>query len=231
MRWCIGKDKMRIAAIALAFFLVPGGWAAAQQLSGAPARNKLDIEKPAPLVVSKSLAANGTLVLDVNVGDVRVVRNSVGQQIRLEIQPDHFEDSAAMRSWVKRFDVAGDRADVQIKLPKGDHKGGDVTLYVPAETALNLHLGIGDLIIKGVTGNKDLHVGIGDLTVNLRDAKDYSHIEGSTRIGDVNDQLYHAHQSGFLGKTEHVSESGTYWLRAHVGIGDISFVPEDEKPE
>ena len=136
-----------------------------------------------------------------------------------------------MQSWVKRFDVAGDHADIELKLPKGDHKGGDVTLYVPSETALKLGLGIGDLIIKGVTGDKDLHVGIGDLTVNIRDATAYGQVEGSTRIGDVNDQIYHAHQSGFLGKVEHVSESGTYRLRAQVGIGDITFVPMDDKPE
>ena len=64
---------MKIAFMALAFFLATGGWAAAQQASGAPARKNLDFEKPAPLVISKNLTAKGTLVLDVNVGDVRVV--------------------------------------------------------------------------------------------------------------------------------------------------------------
>ncbi|MBW4026919.1 MAG: hypothetical protein HIU93_05910 [Acidobacteria bacterium] len=190
-------------------------------------RRQLVFDKPAPLIVDKAVPSGSMLVLDMNVGDVKVVRNSDEHAIRLEIKPHHFDDEDTMSSWVREFDVAGDRATIRLKMPKGhdnNSHGGDVTIYVPRETSLKLDLGVGDLTVAEVEGSKDLHVGIGDLVVKIEDASQYGEVEGVTRIGDISDQLWQMHASGFLGKTEHHSQTGRYRLRASVGIGDVSFV-------
>src|SRR6202000_144086 len=79
---------------------------------------KFNLPKPKLLVISKSLPAKGTLVMDVNIGEVRVVRSDEEKLIRLENGSGAFYDEATVRSWVRQFAVAGDRASIDLRLPK-----------------------------------------------------------------------------------------------------------------
>ncbi len=177
--------------------------------------------------MSKSLLANGTLVLEMNVGEVRVVRSDE-KMIRLTIQPQAFYDDETVQSWVRRFDVAGDRASIELKLPKhqDNHQGARVTISLPSQTDLKLELGVGDLSVKGIEGNKDLHVGIGQLTVGVTDGAKYNEIRTATKIGDAEDAVFHQHSGGFFPKTQHSSLQGIYKLHATVGIGQVDVVQD-----
>ena len=187
-------------------------------------RKKIDLSAPAPLSMSKSLPANGTLVMEVNIGDVHVVRSESAKTIRLEIDSQGFYDDETAKSWVRRFDVSGDRASIELKFPKHNdhHSGPTAVVYLPAQTDLKLDLGIGDLNIKDIEGNKDLHVGIGDLTVSVNDGSQYNSIHTGTKIGDANDNVFREHSSGFFPKTNHTSTQGKFKLVATVGIGDVN---------
>ena len=191
-------------------------------------RQKLDLPKPDSLIVSKSLPAKGTLVMEVNIGDVKVIRSDQEHTIRLEIDPKQFLDTATVKSWVRRFDVAGDRAAIDLKLPKhnDNHTSPTVTVYIPAQTDLKLELGVGDLRVKGIEGNKELHVGIGDLVVGVTDGKKYNEIRIGTKIGDADDAVSSQRSSGFFPKTQHNSAQGIYKLHATVGIGDVNVVQD-----
>lgn len=182
------------------------------------------------LVLSERLPANGTLVLTLNVGDVHIVPNSDADRLRVEIQADSSLEEE--RSWVKQFEVAGDRATVEIKSPK-DHEhcvscysNREVTVYIPQQTAIKLEVEIGDVTVKAIKGDKQIRLGIGDLSIGVGDQNEYGRIDLSTRIGDVDDSVYHSEAHGFLGKSETIGRGGRYHLRAHVGIGDLKLLRE-----
>jgi hypothetical protein len=216
---------MKAAAFVLAIGLMGASTLHAQD---AAARQKLDLPKAKLFVMSKSLPAKGTLVMEMNVGEVRVVRGDEEKTIRLTIDPRAFYDDAIVQSWVRQFDVAGDRASIDLKLPKhnDNHSSPSVTVYLPAQTDLKLELGIGDLTVKGIEGNKELHVGIGDLTVGVLDGAKYNEIRTGTKIGDAADAISNKRAGGFFPQTRHVSSQGIYKLDATVGIGDVNVVQD-----
>jgi len=216
---------MKTAALWTMMVLANTGILCAQDV--AP-RQKLELPKPPPLVLSKSLPAYGTLVLEMNVGEARIVRSNDQKTIRLTIEPRGFYDDETVQSWVRRFDVAGDRASIELKLPKNNdnHSGARVTISLPAQTDLKLELVVGDLSVKGIEGNKDLHVGIGQLTVGVVDGAKYSEISTGTKIGDAEDGIFHQHSGGFFPKTQHTSLQGVYKLHATVGIGQVNVVQD-----
>jgi hypothetical protein len=188
--------------------------------------------KPAPgtLVLSETLSSNGTLVLTLNVGDLRVVPSPDTNRLRIEIHADASTEEE--RSWVKQFEVAGDRATVEIRAPK-DHKNcvscyanRDITVYLPQQTAIKLQVEVGNVAINGIRGDKQIQLGVGDLSVGVRDLKEYDRVDLSTRIGDLNDSVYHSEPQGFLGKSETIDREGRYHLRAHIGIGDLKLIQE-----
>ncbi len=216
---------MKIAAMWMGIVLTSASVLGAQDVAS---RQRLELPKPKPLVISKSLLANGTLVMEMNVGEVHIVRSDEQKIIRLTIEPRGFYDDATVQSWVRRFDVAGDRVAIDLKLPKhnDNHQGANVTISLPAQTNLKLELGVGDLTVKGIEGNKELHVGIGDLRVGVTDSAKYNEIRTGTKIGDAQDAVSHQRSDGFFPKTQHTSLQGIYKLHATVGIGDVNVVQD-----
>jgi|GEM_PF-7113109 hypothetical protein len=189
------------------------------------ARQKLKLPQPAPLVVTKPFADNGTLVMNINVGEVRVVRSDVDKTIRLSIDSKIFYDDATVKSWVRRFDVAGSRASIDLRLPghgNQHHGGPEITMSVPAQTDVKLDLGVGELTVKGVEGNKDLHVGIGEMNVGVADATKYHEIQTSSKLGEADDNTSSQHSNGFFPKTHRTSAQGMYKIHATVGIGQVN---------
>lgn len=172
------------------------------------------------------LAPGGTVVLTLNVGDVKILPAPDSHRVRLEIHTDRGADQQTMAGWVRRFQVAANRATIEINIPKTgydcNHCGADVTLYVPPQSDLEADLKVGDMTIQDVEGNKDVSVGVGDLNIAIAHPGAYGHVETHTRIGDVDDALNHGGgQSGFLGKTEDFTLSGRYHLKASTGVGDL----------
>jgi hypothetical protein len=182
------------------------------------------------LVMDRTLPSNGTVVLDMNVGDVKIIPSTTANQLRLEIHADSQYDQQALASWVKRFDVTGERATINIQVPKGHNHNSNfsMVLYVPVQSALKADLSVGDLTIQGIRGDKEVHVGIGDLRIGYHDPAEYAHVETSTHIGDIGDPLRQGGESGFLGKSEDFTKQGRFHLRASVGIGDLKLFDEGQ---
>lgn len=183
-------------------------------------------QMPHAYVQDRHFAPGGTVVLTLNVGDVKILPASEPGHVRLEIHTGRSVDQETMAGWVRRFEVAANRATIEIDIPKTDydcdHCGADVTLYVPPRTDLKADLHVGDMTIRGVEGNKDVEVAVGDLRIAIGDPAQYGHVETHTRIGDVDDFLNQGSgQSGFVGKTEDFTLSGPWHLKASTGIGDV----------
>ncbi|HZZ39216.1 MAG TPA: hypothetical protein VFE06_08795 [Acidobacteriaceae bacterium] len=184
-------------------------------------------QNPSTYVQDHRLAAGGTVNLTINVGDVKLLPDSSSDRLRLEIHTKRPVDQETMAGWVKRFELAADRATIDIQIPKwkdncADDCGGDVTLYVPQHTNVKADLEVGDMTISGILGDKDVHIGVGDLRIAVANPSEYGHVETHARIGDVHDFLNRGNDNdGFLGKSEDFTLSGQYHLKASTGIGDV----------
>jgi Putative adhesin len=178
-----------------------------------------------PVVREASFAEGGVVILDANIGDVHVQPAKQDGKLRLVITPHKQDDATAAPHWVREFAVNGSQAKIMLNMPKhGDHNF-DVTLYVPRRSDLRLKLEVGDLTVEGITGNTEVELGIGDLRVRVPDPHAYRAVAMSVHIGDVDASAFQLEPHGFLGKSvQHDFSSGSYRLKLHTGIGDVSCV-------
>ena len=176
-----------------------------------------------PVVREASFAAGGLVILNANVGDVRVAPSEEDGKLSLVITSHKADDAAAAPGWIREFAVNGSQAKIVLLMPNHGNHDYEVVLYVPARSDLKLHLEVGDLSIRGVTGNTDAELGVGDLKMRVGDAHQYRSVDLSVHIGDVDAKAFQLAPSGFLGKSvEKQFATGSYRLKLHTGIGDVS---------
>jgi hypothetical protein len=177
----------------------------------------------APVVREASFAAGGVVILDANVGDVRVMPTDHEGKLRLVITSRKADDATAAPRWIREFAVNGSQAKIVLQMPKHGEHNFDVTIYVPKQSDLRLNLEVGDLTITGISGNTDAEVGVGDLKMTVPDPHAYRAVAMSVHIGDVHAEAFGLEPSGFLGKSvEREFSAGSYRLKLHTGIGDVS---------
>jgi hypothetical protein len=182
-------------------------------------------ESFAPVVREASFAAGGLVIVDANIGDVRVEPADTEGKLRLVITSHRRDDADAAPTWVREFAVNGSQAKIKLQTPKRGTHGFEITIYVPRRSNLRVNLGVGDLRVDGVTGNTDAEVGIGDLKVTVPDPHVFRAVAMSVHIGDVDAKAFGLEPSGFLGKSvEREFNAGSYRLKLHTGIGDVSCV-------
>lgn len=168
-----------------------------------------------------SFAAGGSLRVHVSAGDVKIIKGSDPQHIvlRYTAKSNHDGGGDASGCVKTRFEATG--SDVEIDL-KGRTNGScnlDVQVEVPSPVNLSVRMTAGDLVMDGVQGNVNLMDHVGDITINPGAEKEYSLIQASTHIGDVDGLPGRVH--GWLGKSGQVTGAGQYRLYAHVGVGDV----------
>lgn len=225
--------KNIIAVVLLSALFTPGlanHVVCAQTPSGdspkrtAPQR-KLDVAKPEPVVREAAFDAGGVVIVNANVGDLRLQPAEDDAHIRLVITSRKLDDAAAAPHWIREFAVNGSQAKIVLEMPKHGEHNFDVTLYVPKRSDLRLNLEVGDLTIEGITGNTDAELGVGDLHMTVPDPHAYRAVAMSVHIGDVDAKAFGLEPSGFLGKSvQRQFSAGSYRLKLHTGIGDVSCV-------
>ena len=186
-------------------------------------------EDYAPVVREASFDPGGVVILDANIGDVHVVPADPEGKLRLVITPHKSGDATDAPHWIREFSVNGSQAKIVIRTPKmGDHSF-EIELYVPKRSDLRLELGVGDLTVEGITGDTDARVGVGDLRMTVPNPHDYRSVAMSVHIGDVHAGAFGLEPSGFLGKSvEHQFGTGSYRLKLHTGIGDVSVTSAEQ---
>jgi hypothetical protein len=178
-----------------------------------------------PVVREASFASGGVVIMDANVGDVRVMPTDQRGKLRLVITSHKQEDATAAPQWIREFAVNGSQAKIVLVMPKHGEHNFDVTLYVPKRSDLRVNLEVGNLTIRGITGNTDAELGVGDLKITVPDPHAYRRVAMSVHIGDVDARAFGLNPQGFLGKSvEREFSSGSYRLKLHTGIGDVSCV-------
>jgi hypothetical protein len=167
---------------------------------------------------TRNFVAGGMIHVHMTVGDLHIRRGD-GDKIRLSYTVKSRRERNVKDAQVD-FEVRGNDAVIEFHSPYSGNTNFDVELDVPASTNLDVHEKVGDLIVEGVEGDKDLDLGVGDIRVE-REPAAYRLVRANTGIGDVNADGY-GETSGWLGKTLRYHGEGKYELRAHVGVGDIT---------
>jgi hypothetical protein len=166
---------------------------------------------------SRDFGAGGTLHVHLRVGDLHIIRGDGNKlNLRYKVKSSHQDNVKNAQAY---FNVHGNDATLEFHAPSDSNTEFDVELEVPAQTNLDVHDKVGDVVVDEIEGDKDLELGVGDIRV-ARERATYRLVRASSGIGDVNSE--YGETSGWLGKTLNYHGDGKYELRAHVGVGDIT---------
>jgi hypothetical protein len=98
------------------------------------------------------------------------------------------------------------------------------TIEVPKTSDLIVRLSGGNLVLSGITGNKDIDSVAGNTEISIGDPSEYGSMEATVKAGDLNvgaftgakveDSFGLLHRASWSGK-------GKYTLRANLGAGNL----------
>jgi hypothetical protein len=108
----------------------------------------------------------------------------------------------------------------QLKITGCPHNNFQIKIEVPKASDLYIRMFAGDLVVKNVTGNKDVGLSAGQLTMDIGEAADYSHVYASVSTGELDARPFDVEKGGLFRSFER-SGSGKYRLHAHVGAGEL----------
>jgi hypothetical protein len=112
-------------------------------------------------------------------------------------------------------------AGAELRISGGPRNDLQVTIHVPKNTGLFVRMPAGELVLEGISGDKDVELHAGDLTISGSDAKDYSSVDASVTAGDLEATSF-GESHGGLFRSFHKDGPGKYRLRAHVGAGELT---------
>jgi hypothetical protein len=114
------------------------------------------------------------------------------------------------------------RATVSVTETPGDNF--QATIEVPKTSDLIVRLSGGNLMLSGITGNKDIDSVAGNTEISVGDPNQYASMEATVKAGDLNvgafsgarieDSFGLLHRATWSGK-------GRYTLRASLGAGNL----------
>jgi hypothetical protein len=205
----------------------------------------------APRILNGGVPAAGVdrVKLDAGVGDVFIVavENADRVAVEVELKPRRGGFFSSMKRAEREVEEARLRVDVsagtlllEIESDVDDrHFEERWTIELPTRLAvevelgvgdmeirglsgeLGIELGVGDVLVEGVSGDVDIEVGVGDAAVNAA-ADAYGSVSGSGGVGDARLTVRgeRVSSSGFVGHSAEWSGEGEHHIEISVGVGD-----------
>jgi len=164
---------------------------------------------------SADFPSGGHLRVQLRSGDFRIVGTD-GNKVTVQLSGKNAGDA---RDLTVRFKPSSTGAELRIS--GGPRNDLQVTIHVPKNTGLFVRMPAGELVLDGISGDKDLELHAGDLTISGCDAADYSRVDASVMAGDLEAPPF-GESHGGLFRSFHKSGPGKYHLYAHVGAGDLT---------
>ena len=175
---------------------------------------------PAPLlyaqygVTEKVFVSAGRIELQLGAGSY-TIRPASDTHIRVTIGSDSGRARVALTANATRATVA------VTETPSSNFQA---TIEVPKTSDLIVRLSGGNLVLSGITGNKDIDSVAGNAEISIGDPGDYASMEATVKAGDLNvgaftgakteDSFGLLHRASWSGK-------GRYTLRANLGAGNL----------
>jgi hypothetical protein len=158
----------------------------------------------------KPFAAGGSIEMQLDGGNYEI-RPASGDRIRIS-----FGGNAG--SAMADVTTVGTHANLAIK--DTPHNNFKATVEVPQTSDLVLHLTGGNLEMAAITGNKEIDSKAGNVTVAVIDSNDYSSVDASVAMGNLEAGPFGRADSG-VGNHFTWSGRGKYTLNAKLGAGNL----------
>jgi hypothetical protein len=180
-----------------------------------PSQTKIELSDLERHPFSADFPSGGRLRVQLRSGDIRIV-GSDANKITVQLSGKNAGDA---RDLTVRFKPSSTGAELRIS--GGPRNDLQVTIRVPKNTGLFVRMPAGELVLEGISGDKDVELHAGDLTISGSDAKDYSSVDASVTAGDLEAPPF-GESHGGLFRSFHKNGPGKYQLRAHVGAGELT---------
>jgi hypothetical protein len=167
-------------------------------------------DQPPVAKADKPFAAAGAIEMQLDGGDY-AVRASSDEHIRVSFAGNIGNATADVTT-------TGNRATLAIK--DTPHNNFRATIEVPATADINVHLSGGNLEIGAITGNKVIDSTAGNVTIAIPNAKDYSSVDATVKLGNLSGGPFGDSGSGLAPHLKW-SGPGKYTLRANLGAGNL----------
>ena len=160
-------------------------------------------------------APGSKLRMQLRSGDFRIISRADNKiSVRLD-----GKNAGNAHDLTVRFKHSDDDADLHIS--GGPRNGLQVTIEVPASSMLYVRMPAGELVVEGVSGDKDIELHAGDLTISVGNPADYARVDASVLTGDLEAPPFGESHGGLFRSFEKRG-SGKYKLHAHVGAGSLT---------
>ena len=179
------------------------------------AQSKIEVSDLQHHPFSVAFPSGGKLRIYVRSGDFRIVGTD-DNKITVRLSGTKADDA---RDLIVRFKPSLTEAELRISGgPKNDLQ---VTINVPKNAGLFVRMPAGELVIEGISGDKDVELHAGDLTISGNNAADYSRVDASVTSGDLEAPPF-GESHGGLFRSFHKTGPGKFQLHAHVGAGELT---------
>ena len=155
----------------------------------------------------------GEITIQLSAGEHRITA-SRDSHIRVSWRLDDNYDDGDVDA---RTVINGAEARLELDGPRKNFR---TVIEVPQNSNLIVRLSAGELDVEKVTGDKDIRLRAGDLSIEVGDAKDFAHVEGSLWAGDISAGPFNIEAEGLFRSIEYVGE-GERTLRFHLYAGDV----------
>jgi len=175
--------------------------------------------------------------IDAGVGDIdiNVVNGTDEVSVKVELKARRGGFFSSLKKAQAEVDEAELRMDVsrgvlrlKISTESDDrHFEERWTVELPARLGCDLDLGVGDIDVRGLSGDLTVDLGVGDASVEAA-AADYGSVDGSGGVGNAQLTVRgeKISSSGFVGKSAEWTGSGEHIIEISVGVGDAKVTLE-----
>jgi hypothetical protein len=109
----------------------------------------------------------------------------------------------------------------ELNISGGPRNEFEIEVQVPKSSNLYLRIMAGEVVVAGISGDKDVELSFGDLTIEVSKTEDYAHVDASVYSGELDAEPF-AISKGGLFRSFQKQGPGTYRLHAHVGAGTLT---------
>jgi hypothetical protein len=159
--------------------------------------------------------SGGHLRMHIRSGAIKIMGTDE-KKIRVHYSGENAERYKDVRVSLK---TSGDVGELNIS--GGPRNEFEIEVQIPKSSNLYLRIMAGEVVVAGVSGDKDVELSFGDLTIEVSKTEDYAHVDASVYSGELDAEPF-AISKGGLFRSFEKQGPGTYRLHAHVGAGELT---------
>ena len=166
--------------------------------------------------IERPFARGGRIVMDLSAG-AYTIRGGAADSIRVRWETRDPRDMPSVRTDIA---VSGSTATIRTRGPKHNFR---VDVDVPSITDIQLDMSAGELLFRGVEGNKSVSMWAGEVTVEVGDAQLYRLVDLTVRAGEIQATPFGGSRGGLF-RSFRWDGSGKYTIIARLFAGEVKLV-------